>query len=76
LLTTGETLQLDLPPLRRPRPEPESDDWPDMDELQRRYIRAVLEKTGGKIGGPDGAAEILGMKRATLYARMGKLGLR
>ncbi len=76
LLTTGETLQLDLPSPRRPCPEPESGDWPDMDELQRRYIRAVLEKTGGKISGPDGAAEILGMKRATLYARMGKLGLR
>jgi transcriptional regulator with GAF, ATPase, and Fis domain len=67
---------LDLPSPRLPPPEPGPDDWPDIDELQRRYIRAVLEKTVGKIGDPDGAAKILGMKRATLYARMGKLGMR
>ena len=46
-----------------------------MDELQRRYIKHVLELTGGKIGGPDGAAAILGMKRTGLYARMRKLGM-
>jgi transcriptional regulator with GAF, ATPase, and Fis domain len=43
--------------------------------LQRRYIRHVLESTGGRIRGPEGAAERLGMKRTTLYARMKKLGL-
>jgi transcriptional regulator of acetoin/glycerol metabolism len=47
-----------------------------MDDLQRRYIRYVLEKTGGRIGGSGGAAEIMGMDRATLYHRMKKLGLR
>jgi transcriptional regulator with GAF, ATPase, and Fis domain len=47
-----------------------------LDEMQRRYIRQVLEKTGGKIGGPGGAAEVLGMKRTTLSDRMKKLGLR
>ena len=50
-------------------------DTPTMEELQRRYIRFVLEKTGGRKGGPDGAAAILGMKRSTLYTRMAKLGL-
>jgi transcriptional regulator with GAF, ATPase, and Fis domain len=52
------------------------DDLPSIDELQRRYINFVLAKTGGLIGGPGGAAEILGMKRSTLYSRMEKLGIR
>ena len=51
-------------------------DWPGLDELQRRYIEQVLERTGGRIAGPGGAAELLGMKRTSLYARMKKLGLR
>ncbi len=52
------------------------DDFPTLDEVQRRYIRHILEKTNGKIAGPDGAAEMLGMKRTSLYKRMKKLGLR
>ena len=46
-----------------------------MEEVQKRYIRAVLKKTGGKIAGPDGAAEILGMKRTSLYTRMRTLSM-
>lgn len=50
-------------------------DMPSMEEMQRRYIRHVLEKTAGKIGGSGGASEILGMKRTTLYTRMKRLGV-
>lgn len=46
-----------------------------MDEIQRRYIMHVLDLSRGSLGGPGGAAEILGMKRATLQARMRKLGI-
>jgi len=46
-----------------------------LEEIQRRYIRDVLKRTGGKIAGPGGAAEILGMKRTSLYARMRMLGM-
>ena len=46
-----------------------------LDEVQHRYISHVLKITGGRIGGPGGAAEILGMKRTTLQARMRKLGV-
>ncbi len=46
-----------------------------LDDLQRRYITHVLKKTGGKVSGPGGAAEALGMKRSTLIARMKKLGV-
>ncbi|MFW6237119.1 MAG: sigma 54-interacting transcriptional regulator, partial [Desulfosudaceae bacterium] len=51
-------------------------DLPTLDELQRRYIRFVLDRTGGKISGPDGAARMLGMKRTSLYHRLKKLNIR
>jgi transcriptional regulator with GAF, ATPase, and Fis domain len=41
-----------------------------MDEMQRQYIEYVLRRTGGRIGGLGGAAEILGMKRTTLNSRI------
>ena len=49
---------------------------PTMDDLQRQYIQYVLEKTGGRIGGPGGAADVLGMKRTTLNWRIKQLGVR
>lgn len=52
-----------------------SDD-PSFDELQRRYFKIVLEKTNGRISGKEGAAELLGIPRTTLNARLKKLGLR
>jgi transcriptional regulator with GAF, ATPase, and Fis domain len=50
-------------------------DLPTMNEMQRRYLNYVFEKTGGLIGGPGGAAEILGMKRTTVNSRKKKLGI-
>jgi transcriptional regulator with GAF, ATPase, and Fis domain/tetratricopeptide (TPR) repeat protein len=75
-LSGGNKLILDLPMGRASREAQPFTDTPTMDELQRRYITHVLEKTGGRIYGPNGAAEILGMKRSTLYTRMYKLGIR
>jgi transcriptional regulator with GAF, ATPase, and Fis domain len=50
------------------RPEP-------LDEAIRRHIHSALECTGGKIGGPDGAASLLGINESTLRHRMRKLGI-
>jgi PAS domain S-box-containing protein len=44
-------------------------------EMQRRHIVATLEQTGWKVSGPNGAAELLGLKPTTLEARMKKLGI-
>ncbi len=75
-LSTGNKLILDLP-IGQPSPEVQTfPDTPTLDELQRRYNTPALEKTGGRIYGPNGASEILGMKRSTLYTRMYKLGIR
>jgi transcriptional regulator with GAF, ATPase, and Fis domain len=43
--------------------------------VQRRHIRRVLEMTSGRISGPGGAAELLGLKPTTLRSRMERLGL-
>jgi len=43
--------------------------------VSRRYIERVLRHTGGKIHGPGGAAEIMGINPNTLRSRMRKLGI-
>ena len=44
-------------------------------DTERQEIIAALEKTTGKIGGPNGAAALLGMSRTTLHFRMQRLGI-
>ena len=46
-----------------------------LDEVQRRHIRRILNKTNGKVSGRGGAVHILGINRTTLYSRMRKLGM-
>jgi chemotaxis protein methyltransferase CheR len=43
--------------------------------VERDYIVRILEKTHWKVSGKNGAAEILGLNRSTLRARMRKLGI-
>jgi DNA-binding NtrC family response regulator len=43
---------------------------------QRDAIVAALEHSAGRVSGPGGAAELLGMKSSTLFSRMSVLGLR
>ena len=47
-----------------------------LDDVQRRHILEVLQRTGWRISGAKGAARILDMKPGTLRARMEKLGIR
>ena len=46
-----------------------------LDDREREYIIKVLQFTGGKIYGEDGAAVLLGINPSTLRARMKKLGI-
>ena len=47
-----------------------------LNEVERDYIVRVLEQTHWKVSGQNGAAEILGLDRSTLRARMRKLDIR
>jgi transcriptional regulator of acetoin/glycerol metabolism len=44
-----------------------------LEDVDREHIIRVLREAKGKIGGPGGAAERLGMNRTTLNSRMLKL---
>jgi transcriptional regulator with GAF, ATPase, and Fis domain len=46
-----------------------------LDEINAQHIRQALERAGGKINGPGGAAQILGLHPNTLRSRMNKLGI-
>ncbi len=47
-------------------------DFPTIEELEKRYIHLVLEKTGGK---KEKASQILGINRRTLYRKEREYGL-
>jgi DNA-binding NtrC family response regulator len=47
-----------------------------MEEMEADYIVHVLKNCQGRIGGPGGAAEILGMPSSTLHSRIKKLGIK
>ena len=45
------------------------------DSGEREEILRALKETNGRVAGPSGAAERLGLKRTTLISRMKKLGI-
>jgi transcriptional regulator with GAF, ATPase, and Fis domain len=47
----------------------------DLESVTARHIRRVLRKTKGRVHGPGGAAELLGVNASTLRYRMNKLGI-
>ena len=72
ILSRGATLQI---PLSELRGNPESVAPVTLQEAERDHIRRVLEKSNWVVGGPNGAAARLGMKRTTLQSKMRKLGI-
>jgi transcriptional regulator with GAF, ATPase, and Fis domain len=47
-----------------------------MEEMEREHIEKTLSATHWKVGGPSGAAALLGMKPTTLFFRMKKLAIK
>jgi transcriptional regulator with GAF, ATPase, and Fis domain len=56
--------------------EPEFLTEPEIQRRERENLRIVLQKSGWKIKGADGAAELLGVKPTTLISRIKKMGLK
>jgi transcriptional regulator with GAF, ATPase, and Fis domain len=46
-----------------------------LEEMERAHILKVLEATGWRVAGKQGAAELLGLPPSTLESRMKKLGI-
>jgi transcriptional regulator with GAF, ATPase, and Fis domain len=80
ILHHGEPLRFDdlgaSPPGRATAAPPATDEEPlDLDTVVARHIRRVLGLSGGKIHGPGGAGELLGVNPNTLRYKMKKLGI-
>lgn len=69
--TRGETLHIQPPESHH------SFAYDDMsfENAEKEHIINVLKKTGGRIKGAGGAAEVLMLKPSTLYSKMKKLGI-
>ncbi len=59
---------------RQPQERDESEGQ-TLEEIERRAILRAVRSTHWVIGGPNGAAAVLGLKRTTLQCRMHKLGI-
>jgi formate hydrogenlyase transcriptional activator len=72
ILTTGSTLNL---PVRELKRASGSASVVTLETAERDAIIRALRDASGKVGGDNGAAAKLGMKRTTLQAKMRKLGI-
>ncbi|CAG0973546.1 DNA-binding transcriptional activator HyfR [Phycisphaerales bacterium] len=75
ILCNDSTLRVDAADLRSPD-APALVQAISLQELERQHIAAVLKQTNGAIGGPNGAARILGVPPSTLRSRMVRLGIK
>ncbi len=79
ILRPGDEISLDdVDKLIEPARPHGSDDDGKIDKLrdtERRHILKTLVKTRGVLGGPLGAARLLGIPRSTLQYRIKRLGI-
>jgi transcriptional regulator with GAF, ATPase, and Fis domain len=73
ILTRSSTLAISVPELGSNGASSNHSKNGSFDE-QDRIVR-ILKETNGHVGGPNGAAVRLGLKRTTLLTRMKKLGI-
>ena len=71
ILSNGPALIIDVPESSASAITPAM----SLENMERVHILSVLEKTGWRIRGSNGAAEILDIKPTTLDSRMKKLGI-
>jgi PAS domain S-box-containing protein len=72
ILSKGKSLHVEMPD----RAASVAITTGSLGDMECRHILAVLNKTGWRIAGLGGAAEVLGLKRTTLQAKMKKLGIK
>src|SRR6185369_1054187 len=76
ILSKGRTLEVPLAELRARRPPGDRKDATrTLEAVERMHILRVLEPPNWRLGGPRGAAAMLGMKRTTLQSLLKRLGI-
>ena len=80
ILTRGPVLYVPLAELETQAEEEDDDEAeasqsPTHQAAEREHILKVLREARGQIGGPDGAAARLALKRTTLNSKIKKLGI-
>jgi formate hydrogenlyase transcriptional activator len=74
ILTQGNVLQIQLNDLQASIPS-SSPMAGTLEDVERQRILQALQETGAVIGGRNGAAARLGLKRTTLLSKMQRLGI-
>ena len=72
ILNNGPTLVVDLPNSQSQAAPPSL----SLQSVERAHILAVLERTGWRVRGKNGAAELLELNPSTLCSRMRKLAIK
>ena len=76
IISPGPSLQAPVRELKGPKAAaPSPAGAVTLAAAERDAILRALQESGGRVGGPEGAAARLGMKRTTLQAKMRKLGI-
>jgi formate hydrogenlyase transcriptional activator len=77
ILSTGPVLRVPLAELKSSETTALTDlgNGELLEDAEREHIIRILRETKGVIGGPQGAAARLGVKRTTLNSKMRKLGI-
>ena len=76
ILTPGSVLQAPLSELQTAADEGNRGSSGTLREQERERVLRVLRECNGQLGGPDGAAARLGLKRTTLQSKLSHLGIK
>jgi DNA-binding NtrC family response regulator len=75
ILTRAPTIRAEHLSIAEDTDPQTSPSFETLEEAQRRHIERALEATDGVVGGSEGAAQLLDVKRTTLLSRMERLGV-
>jgi len=76
ILTPGSVLQSPLAELQSIPENKPGDSGSSLRDTQRERIVRMLRECHGRLGGPEGAAARLGLKRTTLQSKLDQLGIK
>ncbi len=75
ILSDGTVLRVPLTELDQQAAPPAARGAGTLEEAEKEHILRALQEANWVVGGPNGAASRLGLKRTTLHSRMQKLGI-